>query len=67
MLICSCKKNGLIYVGCTINSLEKRFGEHLSRCFTSEYKSKLYNSMSSNAKKALGTLTRELNPTLDSK
>jgi len=39
------KKNGLIYIGCTINSLEKRFGEHLSRCFTSEYKSKLYNSM----------------------
>lgn len=37
--------NGLIYIGCTINSLEKRFGEHLSRCLTSEYKSKLYNSM----------------------
>ena len=35
------KKNGLIYIGCTINSLEKRFGEHLSRCYTSEYKSKL--------------------------
>ena len=39
------KENGLIYIGCTINSLEKRFGEHLSRCFTSDYKSKLYNSM----------------------
>ena len=39
------KENGLIYVGCTINSLKKRFGEHLTRCFTSEYKSKLYNSM----------------------
>jgi group I intron endonuclease len=39
------KENGLIYIGCTINSLEKRFGEHLSRCFTSEYKSKLYNSI----------------------
>ena len=39
------KENSLIYIGCTINSLEKRFGEHLSRCFTSEYKSKLYNSM----------------------
>ena len=39
------KKNGLIYIGCTINSLEKRFGEHLSRCYNSEYKSKLYNSM----------------------
>jgi group I intron endonuclease len=39
------KENGSIYIGCTINSLEKRFGEHLSRCFTSEYKSKLYNSM----------------------
>ena len=30
-------------------------------------KSKLYNSMSLNAKKALGTLTRELKPTLDKK
>jgi len=39
------KENGLIYIGCTVNSLEKRFGEHLSRCFTSEHKSKLYNSM----------------------
>lgn len=39
------KENGLIYIGCTINSLEKRFGEHLSRCFTSTHKSKLYNSM----------------------
>jgi group I intron endonuclease len=39
------KQNGLIYVGCTINSLEKRFREHLTRCFTSEHKSKLYNSM----------------------
>jgi group I intron endonuclease len=39
------KENGLIYVGCTINSLKKRFGEHLTRCFISEHKSKLYNSM----------------------
>lgn len=39
------KKNDLIYIGCTVGSLEKRFGEHLSRCFTSDYKSKLYNSM----------------------
>lgn len=39
------KENGLIYIGCTVNSLEKRFGEHLSRCFTSEHKSKLYNSI----------------------
>lgn len=39
------KENGLIYIGCTINSLEKRFGEHLSRCFSSTHKSKLYNSM----------------------
>jgi len=39
------KENGLIYIGCTINSLEKRFGQHLSRCFTSEYNSKLYNSI----------------------
>lgn len=39
------KENGLIYIGCTINSLVYRFNQHLYRCFTSEYKSKLYNSM----------------------
>lgn len=39
------KENGLIYIGCTISSLDKRFKEHLSRCFTSNHKSKLYNSM----------------------
>jgi group I intron endonuclease len=39
------KENGSIYIGCTINSLEKRFGEHLSRCFSSTHKSKLYNSI----------------------
>ena len=38
-------KNSLIYIGCTISSLDKRFKEHLSRCFTSNHKSKLYNSM----------------------
>ena len=39
------KENGLIYIGCTINSLKKRFSEHLYRCFKTDYKSKLYNSM----------------------
>jgi group I intron endonuclease len=39
------KENGLIYIGCTINSLKKRFNEHLYRCFKTDYKSKLYNSM----------------------
>jgi group I intron endonuclease len=39
------KKNGLIYIGCTINSLEKRFYEHLYRCFKTDYNSKLYNSI----------------------
>jgi group I intron endonuclease len=39
------KENGLVYIGCTINSLDKRFGEHLSRCLTSTHKSKLYNSI----------------------
>jgi group I intron endonuclease len=39
------KKNGLIYIGCTINSLKKRFNEHLYRCFKTDYKSKLYNSI----------------------
>jgi group I intron endonuclease len=38
-------KNGSVYIGCTINPLEKRFKEHLSRCFNSNYKSKLYNSI----------------------
>ena len=37
--------NGLVYIGCTVNSLEKRFYEHLYRCFNSDYKSKLYNSI----------------------
>ena len=35
--------------------------------WTGIQKSKLYNSMSSNAKRALGTLIRELKPTLDKK
>jgi group I intron endonuclease len=39
------KKNNLIYVGCTINSLEQRFYEHIYRCYNSDYKSKLYNSI----------------------
>ena len=38
-------ENGLIYIGCTINSLNQRFNEHLYRCFKTDYKSKLYNSM----------------------
>lgn len=37
--------NGMVYVGCTINSLDQRFYEHLYRCFKTDYKSKLYNSM----------------------
>ena len=37
--------NGLVYIGCTINSLNKRFTEHLYRCFKTDYKSKLYNSI----------------------
>jgi group I intron endonuclease len=39
------KKNGLVYIGCTVSSLEKRFHEHLYRCFKTDYKSKLYNSI----------------------
>jgi len=38
-------KNGLVYIGCTIYPLDKRFKEHLHRCFKTDYKSKLYNSM----------------------
>lgn len=37
--------NGKIYIGCTVTSLEKRYYEHLYRCFKSDYKSKLYNSI----------------------
>jgi group I intron endonuclease len=51
------KKNGLIYVGCTINSLEQRFYEHLYRCFKTDYKSKLYNSIK---KYGVETFTIEL-------
>ena len=39
------KKNDLVYIGCTINSLKRRFHEHLYRCFKTDYKSKLYNSI----------------------
>lgn len=37
--------NGLIYIGCTVNSIEQRFYEHLYRCYKSGFKSKLYNSI----------------------
>lgn len=37
--------NGLNYVGCTIGKMEKRFKEHIYRCFTKNYNTKLYNSM----------------------
>ena len=37
--------NEEIYIGCTINTLTQRFNEHLYRCFKTDYKSKLYNSM----------------------
>lgn len=39
------EENGLLYIGCTINSLEKRFGGHLYRCFKTDSKSKLCNSI----------------------
>jgi group I intron endonuclease len=39
------KINGKVYVGCTINTLEQRFYEHLYRCNNTDYKSKLYNSI----------------------
>jgi group I intron endonuclease len=39
------KKNGLIYIGCTVYSLEKRFYEHIYRSQVFGYKSKLYNSI----------------------
>ena len=39
------KVNEKIYIGCTINSLEHRFNEHLYRCLNTDYKSKLYNSI----------------------
>jgi group I intron endonuclease len=38
-------KNNLVYIGCTLSELDKRFKEHLSRCFKSDFKSKLYNSI----------------------
>jgi group I intron endonuclease len=39
------KVNEKVYIGCTINSLEQRFYEHLYRCLKTDYKSKLYNSI----------------------
>lgn len=39
------KINQKIYIGCTINSLEHRFNEHLYRCFKTDNNSKLYNSI----------------------
>lgn len=39
------KINNKVYIGCTVNSLEKRYLEHLYRCFKTDYKSKLYNSI----------------------
>lgn len=38
-------ENGLIYIGCTIKTLNQRFIEHLYRCFKTDYNSKLYNSI----------------------
>jgi group I intron endonuclease len=37
--------NNKIYIGCTVTSLEKRYYEHLYRCFKTDSKSKLYNSI----------------------
>lgn len=37
--------NNKVYIGCTVTSLEKRYYEHLYRCFKSDYKSKLYNAI----------------------
>lgn len=37
--------NNKVYIGCTINSLEKRLSEHLYRCFNTDSNSKLYNSI----------------------
>lgn len=34
-----------VYIGCTINSLEKRYNEHIYRCFKTDINTKLYNSI----------------------
>jgi group I intron endonuclease len=39
------KVNNKVYIGCTVTSLEKRYYEHIYRCFKTDYKSKLYNSI----------------------
>lgn len=39
------KVNGKSYIGCTIYSLEKRFQEHVYRCFKTDINTKLYNSI----------------------
>lgn len=37
--------NNKVYIGCTINSLDKRLCEHLYRCFNTDSNTKLYNSI----------------------
>jgi group I intron endonuclease len=37
--------NDDVYIGCTIYALDKRFYEHLHRCFKSDVNTKLYNSI----------------------
>lgn len=39
------KVNDKVYIGCTVTSLNKRYQEHIYRCFKTDYKSKLYNSI----------------------
>lgn len=39
------KINQKVYIGCTINSLQHRFNEHLYRCYMTDSNSKLYNSI----------------------
>ena len=34
-----------IYIGCTINTLDRRLNEHIYRCFKTDLSSKFYNSM----------------------
>lgn len=39
------KINNKSYIGCTINKIEKRFEEHIYRCFKTDINTKLYNSI----------------------